>query len=291
MSSPAPSGNAARPDRHDGTYSLVLRLAGPLQSWGGQSQFNRRDTTGEPTKSGILGLLAAAQGRRRSDPIEDLLTLRLAVRTDQPGSLLRDYHTVSDLRGRPLLSAQVNTRGVQKQTSPAKLTHVTQRFYLQDAAFVAAVSGPPPLLASLAAAVTHPSFPLALGRRACPPTQPIIIPPVPSTEDDRHPLWPGTPRDVLQQVAWQASPAARASIQRNARRAGQDARSAIDLPVTADDETSGDLRGDVPLTFDHQARGFTTRRVRQEWAHIPTGCTPPDDEQPTAHDPFTLLGW
>ena len=77
---------------HDpGARSLVLRLAGPLQSWGGQSQFNRRDTLGEPTKSGITGLLAAAQGRRRQDPIEDLLALRLGVRTDQPGSLLRDY--------------------------------------------------------------------------------------------------------------------------------------------------------------------------------------------------------
>jgi len=106
--------------------TLVLRLAGPLQSWGGHSQFNRRETAGEPSKSGIVGLLAAAQGRRRQDPIEDLLHLQLGVRTDQPGSLLRDYHTVSDYRGRPLLSAMVGGKGTQKPTS--KHTHVTERF-------------------------------------------------------------------------------------------------------------------------------------------------------------------
>ena len=163
----------------------MLRLAGPLQSWGSQSQFNRRDTSGEPTKSGLLGLLAAAQGRRRQDPIEDLLTLRLGVRTDQAGSLLRDYHTVSDLRRRPLLSAQVNAKGMQKQTSPAKLTYVTERFYLQDAVFVAAVCGPAGLLETLAAAMRSPCFSLrpfgfpvtaaeASRTRQC-PLQPISV--------------------------------------------------------------------------------------------------------------------
>ncbi len=65
---------------------LVLRLAGPMQSWGGRSQFNRRDTLTEPTKSGLIGLLAAAQGRRRQDSIEDLLGLTFGVRTDQPAA-------------------------------------------------------------------------------------------------------------------------------------------------------------------------------------------------------------
>src|SRR5215475_868070 len=143
--------------------SLVLRLAGPLQSWGGRSQYNRRETFGEPTKSGIVGLLAAAQGRRRCDPIEDLLDLRMAVRTDQPGSLLRDYHTVSDYRGRPLLSAGIGGRGQQEPTSPRKYTHVTERFYLQDAVFVAAVGGPASTLSALRGAVGQPAFPLALG--------------------------------------------------------------------------------------------------------------------------------
>ena len=121
---------------------LVLRLAGPLQSWGSRSAFNRRETSPEPTKSGVVGLLAAAAGRPREHPLDDLLPLRLGVRVDQPGTLLRDYHTVSDYRDRPLLQAGVNAKGVQKPTSPVKETHVTTRYYLQDALFVAAVAGP-----------------------------------------------------------------------------------------------------------------------------------------------------
>ena len=84
---------------------LVLRLAGPLQSWGRHSTFHRHDTHSEPTKSGVIGLLAAAAGRPREADITDLCDLRLGVRADQPGSLLRDYHTVSDYRGRPLPTA------------------------------------------------------------------------------------------------------------------------------------------------------------------------------------------
>ena len=72
---------------------LLLRLAGPMQAWGDNSRFTRRDTRMIPTKSGVLGLLAAADGRRRTDPIEDLAGLRFGVRVDQPGQLQRDFQT------------------------------------------------------------------------------------------------------------------------------------------------------------------------------------------------------
>lgn len=115
---------------------LVLRLAAPLQSWGGPSRYNRRDTLPQPTKSGIVGLLAAADGRSREASLSDLLGLHLGVRVDQPGTLLRDYHTVSDHRGLPLSSpafSEGDAKGLQKKTSPAKYTGATQRYYLQDA--------------------------------------------------------------------------------------------------------------------------------------------------------------
>lgn len=153
---------------------LVLRLAAPLQSWGGPSRYNRRDTHAQPTKSGILGLLAAAQGRPRQVGLTDLLGLRLGVRVDQPGTLLRDYHTVSDHRGLPLPAAKVDAKGVQKKTSPAKPTGVTQRYYLQDAVFTAALHGPTPLLEDLDHALRQPAFPLSLGRRSCPPPAPSV---------------------------------------------------------------------------------------------------------------------
>ena len=48
--------------------TLLLRLAAPLQSWGMDSKFETRKTNREPTKSGVVGLLAAALGIRRDEP-------------------------------------------------------------------------------------------------------------------------------------------------------------------------------------------------------------------------------
>lgn len=265
------------------TGCLVLRLAGPIQSWGGRSHFNRRETLGEPTKSGLIGLLAAAQGRRRQDPIEDLLDLTFGVRTDQPGTLLRDFHTVSDSRGLGLPTAAVDVKGRQKRRSTAA-SQLTYRFYLQDAVFVAAVQAPDPVLDTLVDALRHPAFPLALGRRACPPTQPLLLRP----SDHSSATWPGTVADVLEAVPWQAGPAQRRALEGRRPRPR-----VVDLPITVDDVTGDDVRADVPLTFDPRDRSFSTRRVRQGWVHVPppydASVDGPDDPPP--HDPFALLGW
>ncbi|MEV0390908.1 type I-E CRISPR-associated protein Cas5/CasD [Nonomuraea sp. NPDC050643] len=257
--------------------TLVLRLAGPLQSGGDRSVFNRRETRPEPTRSGVLGLLAAACGREREDRIDDLLGLHLGVRVDQPGSLLRDYHTVSDYRGRPLPQAGVSAKGVQKPTSPAKHTHITQRFYLQDAVFLAALHGPATLIETLAQAVRRPAFPLALGRRSCVPTQPLFL-------DVR----PGPLLAVLKAVPWQATDTAKQLYARDRGRPDT-----VRLPATLDDPDGDDSRTDVPHSFAPRERRFTSRRVRHLWISPPTGFAnarnTPDN--PPNHDPFALLGW
>lgn len=257
---------------------LALRLAGPLQSWGGQTEFNRRETSNEPSYSGVLGLLAAAQGRRRDDPLIELLELRLGVRVDQQGSLLRDYHTVSELDGSPLRSAQVLRDGTQKRTSPPKHTAVTQRFYLQDAAFVAVLEGPQDLLRALADALRQPTFPLALGRRACPPAQPLLL-----AADGDTTLWPGTLGEVLEGIPWQAADRARKGH----------LSASVRLPATLDDTLGQELRTDVPATFSPKHRAFATRRVTRRFVDVPTGLTDSADEAetPRHHDPFALLGW
>ncbi len=102
--------------------TLLLRLSGPMQSWGASSRFKQRATEQVPTKSGVLGLLAAAQGRQRTDDLQDLAALTFAVRVDQPGSLLRDYQTAQPWQKRPKDNANLVTR-----------------YYLEDAVFVAAI--------------------------------------------------------------------------------------------------------------------------------------------------------
>ena len=47
---------------------LLLRLAGPMQSWGTQSRFLVRDTGMEPSKSGVIGLLSPLWGGRGRSP-------------------------------------------------------------------------------------------------------------------------------------------------------------------------------------------------------------------------------
>lgn len=246
---------------------LALRLAAPLQSWGGATVLNRRDTRPEPTKSGILGLLAAACGRERDDPMRDLLGLTLGVRTDQPGSLLRDYHTASDYRGTNLPSAAVNAKGRQKPTAPGKPTYVTERFYLQDAVFTAAIAGPPNTIDMLHDALRAPHYPLALGRRSCPPTNPLILDILPSP-DVEH---------ALRTIGWQAA----------AHHQARQNPATIRLPATIEDPAGEDTLYDVPDSFSLHQRTFTARTVRHIWITPPTG-RPGGPHTP--HDPFALLG-
>lgn len=129
--------------------TLLLRLAGPMQAWGAASRHARRETCSEPTKSGVLGLIAAAQGRRRSDPLEDLAGLRFGVRVDQPGRLRADFQTA--------------IRWQDGTSMP-----LSYRYYLEDARFLAAVEGTRDLVETLADAIRRPVYPLFLGRRSCP---------------------------------------------------------------------------------------------------------------------------
>lgn len=155
--------------------TLLLRLAGPMQAWGSESRFAYRKTEPAPTKSGVLGLLAAAKGIRRTEPLTELLGLSFGVRIDQPGELTRDFQTARTLDG----------------SSSMPLTY---RYYLSDAVFVAAVQGDDALVQGLAEALRRPYFPLYLGRRSCPPVGKITLGVV-----------PGSVEEALRAAPWEAS--------------------------------------------------------------------------------------
>lgn len=115
-------------------------------------------TNREPTKSGVIGLLAAALGLRRdeSEGLARLTGLRFGVRVEREGQLLVDYHTA--------------------KTQDEKNSYVTYRHYLQDAVFLAGLeSEDTALLLQLQDALQHPVFPLYLGRRSCPPALPLCL--------------------------------------------------------------------------------------------------------------------
>lgn len=143
---------------------LVLKLTGPLQSWGTNSRWNFRDTAPEPTKSGIIGLFACALGYKRTDMrIETELDkqLKVGVRVDQPGVITTDFHTVSGL----------HTIAMGKSKEHTELSY---RSYLEDATFLVAVTGPLELLKKIKASLDRPKWPIYLGRKSCPPTRPVF---------------------------------------------------------------------------------------------------------------------
>jgi len=138
--------------------TLTIPLVGPLQSWGLDSIADLRLTAQEPSFSGVLGLICAALGRDRAEPVDDLAGLKFGVRADAEGVLLRDFHTVQGC---------ITASGAKGGTA------VTQRWYLTDAAFTAALEGPEDLLTQIHAALRNPVWGLALGRKACIPTVPM----------------------------------------------------------------------------------------------------------------------
>lgn len=144
--------------------TLLLRLAGPMQSWGTTSRFDERDTQLEPSKSGVLGLVCAALGRDRVEPVEDLAALNMGVRVEREGVPLRDYQTATGVviasSGKPDLERTV----------------VSPRYYLADAVFLVGLEGGLSLLESIQQALASPVWPLALGRKSCVPSLPVYLP-------------------------------------------------------------------------------------------------------------------
>lgn len=133
---------------------LLLRLSGPMQSWGTQSRFSHRDTDLEPSKSGVIGLLCAAMGRPRDDleTIKRLATLKMGIRVDRQGTMKRDYHTA--------LNVAKADGGKPKECEPS------DRFYLSDACFLVALNGELSLLQEVQSALEQPVWQLYLGRKS-----------------------------------------------------------------------------------------------------------------------------
>lgn len=230
--------------------TLVLALDGPLQSWGVTGRFVTRSTQKVPTKSGVLGMIAAAQGRYRTDSVADLLGLSFAVRTDQQGGLLRDFQT------------EIDWRPQEPKSKP-----LTNRWYLQDFKFTVAVGGDRKLLETLDAALRTPEFPLYLGRRSCPPAGRVS-----------RGIMDVEPLDALAQAPWLAADWYK-----------EKQPMTLDLPVSRDvraGETPDEQVRDFPVSFDPRDRRYALRGIRHEWISMAN----PEGYDPDQHDPFTLLG-
>ncbi|MGK5533114.1 type I-E CRISPR-associated protein Cas5/CasD [Streptomyces sp. URMC 129] len=232
------------------TSVLLLRLAGPLQAWGSAARFARRTTENAPTKSGVLGLLAAAQGRERDADLADLAALRFGVRIDQPGTRIRDFHTAH-------------------HADSGKAMPLSERFYLADAVFVAGVEGDSALIGQLHDAVQAPAFLPYLGRRSCPPAAPLDL----GVHRDKGLL------QALREVTWQAGDWHREEVGSHV---------ALDILVDCPpgEQPHATIR-DTPLSFDPRHRRYALRGLLTTQVTPPEEG--PGRPRPPHHDPTAAL--
>lgn len=157
--------------------TLLLTLAGPMQSWGVADRHARRGTMPCPTMSGVCGLIAACLGLEHgADLAAEFDGVRFSVREDERPGRLSDFQTVG---------------------AGTKTAKVVVKDYLTGAAYTAALEADRPRLERWAEALRHPAHAVGLGRRGCPPSRPFA----PRIEDapaaglfaGSH-WWTGSPR-------------------------------------------------------------------------------------------------
>lgn len=240
--------------------TILLKFSGPLQSWGSSSHFQTRRTDLCPSKSAVIGMIAAACGYRRDDDeyIRRLNQLHFAVRIDQPGEIAKDYQT-----------AQRHREG-KKRPDP-KDTYITPRYYLEDALFLVAVGHEDDdWIDRIAEALQHPYFPLYMGRRSYPVPADFFMGCINT--------------DVitaLHQQPWQAS----SWYQRKHRKT-----KSVSLSLHADacliPERKGNYRRDYVDSFSWEGRRYLLRQESKTLINIDN---PSYKDEETEHDAFAWV--
>ncbi|NJP10755.1 MAG: type I-E CRISPR-associated protein Cas5/CasD [Leptolyngbyaceae cyanobacterium RU_5_1] len=164
--------------------TLMLRMRAPMMSWGDHSRFTIRDTRREPTKSAVIGILCAALGRPRWQPVADLAALKMGVRVNQEGLVQCDYHTIQD---------SIKSSGSKGDTV------ISQRYYVADADYLVGLEwSDRTLLETLDSALQSPVWQLYFGRKSFVPSRPIQVGIVDLPLEDalkQHPYEPKRQRD------------------------------------------------------------------------------------------------
>lgn len=227
--------------------TLLLQLAGPMQSWGFRSRFDNRDTGLEPTRSGVIGLLCAALGRGRDADLSEFESLRMGVRVDVPGRVAFDYHT-----------AQPVWRGSDDTT-------VSERYYIADARFLVGLqSDDVGWLRNLEAALCSPVWPLFLGRKSFVPSLPVHL--------EESGLRAGEVEAVLRAEPWRW-------LTRQEERVARKTPPRLRLVLETDEPRKGVAANDAPRDFARRRYGVRYLRVD------PVPCQPPVGRHPLGEEP------
>ncbi|MDO5650233.1 MAG: type I-E CRISPR-associated protein Cas5/CasD [Gallicola sp.] len=234
--------------------TILLKFSGPLQSWGTSSSFETRHTDLYPSKSAVIGLVAASLGYRRDDDIQiqRLNSLKFAVRCDQRGELLRDYHTAKKY----------------KKNGELDTTYVTNRYYLSDAIFMVTIGHEDPeYVETIAEGLSNPYFQTFMGRRA-----------LPLTADYFLGVFDSDVVSLLKEYPWQAS-----NYYRNAITTSDQLSIYTDWTSAVDGKRVG-YRRDRVISFSQKGRSFSFRtemEIKTKAPNLPSILE---------HDAFAVLG-
>ena len=178
---------------------------------------------------------------------------------DQPGQLLRDFHTA------------------HRGDTSMPLSH---RFYREDAAFGAFVEGPDDMIDALAQAIVRPAFPLYLGRRSCPPTLPL-----------RLAVHQGNAWEAVRDTPWMAS-----AYYQKKQRYDHFVRTRVvaDLGIIPPEveKSSQQTLQDMPISFDSEHRKYTLRTVEETYINLENPQyveVKPQAHPSLVHDPMEVL--
>lgn len=188
-------------------------------------------------------------GMDRDNPeVKSLNKIDFAVRIDQPGNLIRDYHTAKKY----------------KKTGDLDRTYVTNRYYLEDAVFVVAISESDDLTNEIFTALNHPYYQGFMGRRALALPADYIIG-----------AFEGDPITNLEKCPWQAA-------------SWYQKKPVSKLTAYADSHLikhgEKNLRKDRVDSFSQKNRSFSFRNETRFEIDLFT------IEEPSDHDAFSALG-
>jgi CRISPR system Cascade subunit CasD len=236
--------------------TILLKFAGPLQSWGTDSNFETRYTDLHPSKSAVIGMIAASMGYRRHEDtkIQRLNELDFAVRIDYQGQIIKDYHIAQK----------------HKKNGEFERTYVTERYYIEDGVFVVAIGHEQEdFINGIAESLKNPYFQTFLGRRSLPLTADFFI------EEMKLDVIA-----ALKKTPWQGQPWMTSKIQANQS-----------CYVYADgDLISGkvaNMRKDKVKSFDQKHRQFGFRSEKSECIILENPYFEQDEQE---HDIFSVVG-
>lgn len=155
---------------------FLLRLEGPLQSWGDRSRFWQRGTLPFPTKSGVLGMIFCACGLGGSQKERLALCNALPMTVFELSgkaekSFLNDMQMVGSAYDEDdpweFLFVPKTSTGKKPTSGGPKITY---RRYLQDASFAVILEIPENCREEFASGLRFPKWDVYLGRKSCAPT-------------------------------------------------------------------------------------------------------------------------